>query len=105
LLDAEAVAALAFARLRAGETGFKGLAQSEGVAPGVAVFDRSQYAREIESWEAMGAQWRTNLAELAQDFRSGRAEVDPKRYPDTCRCCSLPALCRINDRTPDESGA
>lgn len=50
--------------------------------------------------------WRENIEQLARDFLSGRAEVDPSDYPETCQYCGLESLCRIAENRalldPDE---
>jgi hypothetical protein len=43
--------------------------------------------------------WRITLDALAQDFADGRAEVDPKHYPQTCEHCRQRLLCRVNPAT------
>jgi ATP-dependent helicase/DNAse subunit B len=54
--------------------------------------------------------WRQHIEQLAQDFLTGRAEVDPRDYPKTCEHCGLQTLCRVAENRalldPDElSGA
>ena len=34
---------------------------------------------------------------MARDFLAGRADVDPRDYPDTCDRCGLQTLCRIQE--------
>jgi len=41
--------------------------------------------------------WKDHIEELARDFFSGRAEVDPRDYPKTCEHCGLQTLCRIQE--------
>jgi len=41
--------------------------------------------------------WRECIEQLAKDFISGKAEVDPHDYPDTCERCGLQTLCRIQE--------
>jgi ATP-dependent helicase/DNAse subunit B len=41
--------------------------------------------------------WRDCLEQLARDFVDGRAEVDPREYPETCEWCGLQSLCRIQE--------
>jgi ATP-dependent helicase/nuclease subunit B len=89
----ENLAALSFAQLRRGEVKFAGLAAREGIAPGI---------KAAPDWQARITDWRRVLEELAQQFLSGAAQVDPKRFPHTCRNCDLPALCRIAERRADE---
>lgn len=41
--------------------------------------------------------WRRALLALAEEFLNGEARVDPKRYPDSCKFCALPGLCRVGE--------
>ena len=41
--------------------------------------------------------WSENIERLARDFLHGRADVDPRDYPDTCKTCDLHAVCRIHE--------
>jgi ATP-dependent helicase/DNAse subunit B len=41
--------------------------------------------------------WRDYIEKLAQDFIHGRAEIDPRDYPDTCERCGLQPICRIQE--------
>jgi ATP-dependent helicase/nuclease subunit B len=41
--------------------------------------------------------WKECIEQLAEDFLSGRAEVDPREYPKTCEPCGLQTLCRIQE--------
>ena len=43
------------------------------------------------------------LDQLGEDFREGRAAVDPKDRRKTCRYCALPTLCRINEAQRSEA--
>ncbi len=83
------VAGVFFGRLKTGKVGFRGLAHSEGIIPGIRVPDgQPPLGHTIE-------EWRNVLDQLGQDFRAGRAMVDPKDRHRTCRYCALPTLCRI----------
>lgn len=42
-------------------------------------------------------EWRLTLEKLAIEFQSGDAQVNPKRYPQTCEYCGLQPLCRIDE--------
>lgn len=44
--------------------------------------------------------WRKYIEERAHDFLAGRADVDPRDYPETCERCGLQALCRIQENPP-----
>ena len=58
---------------------------------------------ELGSWQELMSAWRGRLDALAQDFRSGRAAVDP-RDADACKTCHLHALGRSRDRDPYRDG-
>lgn len=51
------------------------------------------------TWQQQKQEWHRVLSRLAEDFRSGCAEVDPKYAPrqsgQTCRYCHLQAACRV----------
>lgn len=83
------VAALAIARIRAGEMKFAGLSAGDCGIPGV---------RRAEDWSALMRAWRTRLETLAREFASGWAAVDPKRGLATCRDCDLQPLCRVHEK-------
>jgi ATP-dependent helicase/nuclease subunit B len=80
------VAAVLFGQLRAGDAGFKGYSATDGLVPGAKV-------RELGSDLV---EWRRVLDRLGEDFRTGVANVDPKR-PGTCRHCTLRPLCRFSE--------
>ena len=87
------VAGVLFARLRTGELGFRGLAESQDIAPGIRVPENQPpIAQTISDWRAV-------LDDLGRGFREGRAHVDPKDPAKTCRYCELPSLCRISQGT------
>lgn len=99
LAAGDEVAAVAFARLKAGELGFLGLAKDEGLLPGTqAVADHRAARRFASSWSELVAQWRTATDALAVRFALGEAPVDPKRGLATCRHCELQPLCRVHER-------
>jgi ATP-dependent helicase/nuclease subunit B len=85
------VSAVAFGRVRAGETGFAGLARDPAEFPGC-----KATPKEFASWDALLAEWHRRLEVLAREFATGDARLapDPRR---ACRYCHLPSLCRIGD--------
>lgn len=92
------IAAVVFARLRRGLSCFIGLAQEQGLLPGVGTVEKVKGgAAAIPDWSTLFDNWRTALTQLAQNFRQGDARVDPKG-PDTCRWCDLHSMCRIYER-------
>ena len=42
-------------------------------------------------------EWREELTRLAQAFAQGRADVDPRDGPATCRRCDFAPLCRVHE--------
>ena len=83
------VAGVFFGSLKTGTLAFRGLADSEGLVPGVRVPEDQPPLQETI------AEWREVLDRLGRDFKAGQAIVDPKDPRNTCRYCALPALCRI----------
>ncbi|AKS41498.1 PD-(D/E)XK nuclease family protein [Wenzhouxiangella marina] len=95
-----APAGLAFARLRADQMGFDGLARSDLGLPGTKVLGKIRGAsrfKAYEDWEQLRADWHLALENLAEGVLSGQAAVDP-RDRNACSRCDLEALCRVNDQ-------
>lgn len=84
--------ALAFAQVRAGDMAFSGLQDAQGADAGLTAVEGE--------WDAVLADYRHVLQALAENFRQGRAEVDP-RQPSVCTHCDLSMLCRIHERAGD----
>jgi hypothetical protein len=85
------VAGAAFAQIRVGELNFRGLTESGVTLPAM---KRMKFEAPLPFDQQIG-EWRRVLERLAQNFRDGRAEVDPKA--DACKNCGLWALCRIRE--------
>jgi RecB family exonuclease len=90
--------AVAFAQVKTGEMRFTALARDSDLLPGAKAFSESRHGDQHGSWEELVAAWRTNLGNIAADFFSGHAKVDPRKYPHTCRNCDVGPLCRIHER-------
>ncbi|MFO1394255.1 MAG: PD-(D/E)XK nuclease family protein [Steroidobacteraceae bacterium] len=98
-----AVGAIAFGRVRAGDTGFRGYARNPQQFPGLAgPGARQGWPREFASWGDLLAGWHRRLETIAREFAVGDARLahDPKT---ACEYCHLAALCRIHQS--DEPGA
>ena len=98
------IAAVAFARVKAGELEFKGIARDKDLLPGVKTIadqQRSPLAKAYDSWDSLVEGWRRELAALGQGFAIGDARVDPKHGEDTCQFCGMQPLCRINERNDE----
>jgi len=76
---------------------FNGVAEDDGLAPGVKSYERLAQTREASSWPDVLRDWRATMERLGEAFRNGEALVDPKQYPVTCTYCELKPLCRINE--------
>jgi len=100
LVSAEpGAAAVAFARVRAGDQGYVGLARDGDLLPGVKAFAESRQRDHHAGWTELLADWRRELERLATQFATGLADVDPKRPPHTCQYCDLGPFCRIRERS------
>ena len=107
-LDAGSVAAVAYGRVRAGESAYVGIARDAAAFGGIASFSVNA-PRGYASWNDLLTAWRARLLALAAEYVEGDARLAPE--PRTaCRHCHLAALCRINEsplraerpETPDE---
>jgi ATP-dependent helicase/nuclease subunit B len=109
LLDDEC-RGVAYAGLKTGAVGFRGVAAVGDWLPGVAATADAlkRGGSAIEDWETLRAHWRSSLETVAAEVRDGYAVVDPK--PQACQRCDLFALCRIREAQPlrifadDDSG-
>ena len=77
---------------------FAALAGGSDLLPGSKALSESRLGDQYSSWEELVAGWRVDLAFIAASFSSGHAEVDPKKFPYTCRNCDLQSFCRIDER-------
>jgi probable DNA repair protein len=92
----ERVAALAFGRVRAGETGYVGLAREAGTMPGLKDPSMRSWPREYASWTDLQAAWERRLRALAEEYAQGDARLAPDPS-HACKYCHLAALCRIGE--------
>jgi probable DNA repair protein len=90
--------AVAFAQVRAGDMKFAGLARDADVLPDVRTLPDGKLKQAAPSWGQQVEAWRADLARIAAGFAGGNAEVDPKRYPNTCLYCDVKPFCRIYER-------
>jgi ATP-dependent helicase/nuclease subunit B len=85
------VAGVFFGNLKTGKVGFRGLAVSEDIVPGV------KPPRQGPELGERIDDWREVLNRLATAFQEGKATVDPKDRKLTCRLCPLPTFCRVSE--------
>jgi ATP-dependent helicase/nuclease subunit B len=100
--DAERLGGVAFAQLRVGkEMGWKGFAARDGVLLNPKKLKAESFAAQVEDWREV-------LTNLAVQFATGNASVQPKSYPKTCNYCGQRLLCRVVgaslEETEEESG-
>ncbi len=83
------VAAVAYARVAAAESNFRGVSHDPKLLP--------EFGKPKAEGSDMAGQlhlWRERLVVIADELRNGVATVTPTRH--ACRDCPLPGLCRID---------
>ena len=96
LLLTEHTRAVAFAQLKVGKMGFKGLGDTDFAPEGIELFSASKYAFGGAGWEDLLQEWQTRITQLALEFKSGVASVTPKEGSKTCQQCELGGFCRVS---------
>jgi len=92
--SARPISGAAFAVVRTGELGFRGITERDAVLPGI-----KKMSSQPTSFAELVAEWGRILERLAADYRDGLATVDPKQ--GACEYCGLAALCRIRESEND----
>ncbi len=92
-LDRGDAAGVAFAQVRVGKLGFRGIADVDGVADGIGAFGADNALASLSSWPEVIERWRGEIAQLGGEIRAGFAAVLPK--PQACEQCDLHAFCRV----------
>lgn len=102
-LGAERVGAVAFARVRTGDTGFAGLAHDASAFPGLKSPGGRGWPKDLGDWQDTLAAWRRRLTALAVEHASGDARLapDPRH---ACEYCHLEAMCRIGETNSGRGG-
>jgi probable DNA repair protein len=102
-LGPERVAAVAFARVRSGDTGYQGVGRSADPFPGLKVPGTKGGPRGHDSWEQLLAEWQRRLEALADEYAVGDARLAPDPA-HACQYCHLGALCRIAETSAGRQG-
>lgn len=97
--DPSVIGGLVFAKVRPGETKFAGRIRNAKTTLRADLRGNTNLVKQPLDSEQLSA-WEQYISQLAKDFLSGRAEVDPREYPETCECCGLQPLCRIQENPP-----
>jgi ATP-dependent helicase/nuclease subunit B len=92
----ERLGGLVFAKIRAGNFEFAGRV-TDANATLLSDLKRTNALVKNPLTSEQLADWKRSIEQLAHDFITGRADVDPREYPGTCEQCGLHALCRIHD--------
>jgi hypothetical protein len=102
-LGPERIGAVAFARVRTGDTGYAGLVHDAATFPGLRSPGARGWPREFGDWREMLESWRRRLTALAEEHVSGDARLapDPRH---ACEYCHLGALCRIGETRSGRAG-
>jgi probable DNA repair protein len=92
----ETLGGLVFAKVRPGDKSFAGHVGAPTGTLIASLKNSSSLARNPLTAEQL-IDWRDYIEKMARDFLAGRADVDPREYPDTCDRCGLQTLCRIQE--------
>lgn len=92
------VSAVLYGQLKAADMKFSGVVAEEGLIPNLPPVRNPQLREVTELWPQVLDDWQQTIKQLAGDFRSGKADVDPKKQT-TCETsyCELSGLCRIDE--------
>ena len=105
LSDQVEVSGVAFARVRPPQKNMTLTGISGSDSLGKALKPPPGEGTPKERWQAQVRRWRTDLEQLAHEYRAGWAEVAPKDPVKTCRLCDLAPLCRVNQPSGEPKDA
>jgi probable DNA repair protein len=102
-LGADRIGAVAFARVRTGDTRYAGLVRDAEAFAGLKSPTARGWPRQFDTWPAMLGEWRRRLTALAEEHASGDARLapDPRH---ACEYCHLEAVCRIGETRTGRGG-
>jgi len=90
------VAGLLFGQVRIDDMQFKGITEQDDLVLDVPSIEEFEDEEIADTWALQMTAWKNVLETLAEQFRAGHAEVDPKDPIRTCQYCELHEVCRIN---------
>lgn len=94
----EVVGGIAFAKIRPEDCSLTGAGDPELPEQRVRWTGKIQTESGAIDWQHLKEQWTKILTALAEDFISGRADIDPSKPPKTCQYCELAPVCRVNHK-------
>ncbi len=92
----EALGGLVFAKVRAGKMEFTGRVRDAKATLLPGLRGNTNLVKIPLTAEQL-IDWKKYIEQCATDFVAGRADVNPRDYPDTCKHCGLQTLCRIQE--------
>ncbi|TNG02242.1 MAG: hypothetical protein EP297_01300 [Gammaproteobacteria bacterium] len=105
LVQQQPVSAVAFAKLRAGETTLAGITSDHqllsdndrvlGDIKQLPMKRKNSACAEYTDWMSLLDHWRQILSSIASEYVTGNAQVDPINPVTTCRYCDIHPVCRI----------
>jgi probable DNA repair protein len=102
LAHPQQLAGICFAIMAPGVAEFRGLADTDSIAPGIVDYAQQKPLAKlagIETWDELLRHWTVVLNDLAQQYLSGAAQVNP--LPGECKFCHLHGLCRVHELAQD----
>ncbi len=97
LTNPAAITGIAYAEINAKNTVFKGLSDTELDIAGVKPLASLKFETRANTWPEQINVWRNTLTNLAKNYASGQATVDPK-HRQICDHCDLGGFCRIKEK-------
>lgn len=94
---------LVLAKVRTGDMNFDGLVRNARATLISTLGPRRKLVSKPLTQDQISG-WTRYISRCAEDFLAGRADVDPREYPETCQYCKLQALCRIQENQPQSGG-
>jgi ATP-dependent helicase/nuclease subunit B len=91
---------LVFAKVRPGDMAFTGKVANAPASLNGSLKGSSGLAKNPLTPRQL-TEWKSAIEQLARDFLAGRADVDPREYPNTCERCGLFTLCRVLERADE----
>jgi ATP-dependent helicase/nuclease subunit B len=97
LSEGETLGGLTFAKVRRGDDiGFAGHIKDPCATLILSLRGTSSLVKNKLDQQKI-TDWKLEIESIVRDFLAGRADANPREYPETCTRCGLHALCRIQE--------
>lgn len=97
LLDPEHTVGIAFATINPEKMSLTGISKNDMSISTVKSIAEAKNT-DANTWREQVEKWHHVLLKLGNDFREGKAQVDPKDELQTCEHCDLKPFCRIYEK-------